>query len=474
MPSKKSRKASSKTSSNTDKNRTVEEWGEFPTVTLREKLSLFDLPTNGKKRTLQERLFEHFNPPAPKQNNNIQLSDILTQVQAMRADIDLLKSKNTQSTINIPVSEQQQRQRVDFVQQEFRVPSSRHQQSTKSKQIQSPNSTITQQIQIDQPQQQTETVNVDELYSDEETQQQQSFFGFTQPTYQNINSTGMFMNSSTNNPYAPPGIKASILTKVKRNDYVDFDEILPPPPSINSNPELLGFQFDSNNNLLLKPANQTKAKIRDYPSWICAWNIYQQAVLHFHPDKHFELFSYFKILTNLARKHRFENVYLYDRSQRQTLAAQSTLPEISRTVNWKTVNEELYNNFLREAHLPSCYNCATFGHYASACPFKPKTTPKYSSPYTFIADRTFRNDSQTITSQSQIRQGNNQPQNRTGVSNQQDICQRFNHNNGACNKPPCRYLHICNKCFSPNHPGSKCTASTGASNTRTSFRPSTN
>ena len=186
---------------------------------------------------------------------------------------------------------------------------------------------------------QTESFDVEEGSQSDELeeiqQQQQPILGIPP---QLANTTGMPLNNI--NPYAPPGIRTAILAKVKRNEYVDFDELLPPPPPINNDPDLLGFQLDPNNNLLLKP-NQVKAKIRDYPSWICAWNIYQQAVLHFHPSKHFDLFSYFKILTNLERKHRFESVYLYDKSQRQTLAAQHTLPKISRTASWNIVNEEL-------------------------------------------------------------------------------------------------------------------------------------
>ena len=140
------------------------------------------------------------------------------------------------------------------------------------------------------------------------------------------------------NPYTPPALKTSILTKIKKDEYVDFDDLLPTPPSLNSSPdELLGFQLDASNNLLVKP-NTPKAKIRDYPAWICAWNIYYQAMLYHDPSLHFKLFSYFKNFCNLARKHQFESCYAYDKAQRQTIAAQANLPLSQKTAHWTTIN----------------------------------------------------------------------------------------------------------------------------------------
>eukprot|EP00111_Clytia_hemisphaerica_P023510 TCONS_00069282-protein len=188
----------------------------------------------------------------------------------------------------------------------------------------------------------------------------------------------------------PPG------TKIRKSEYIDFDDILPPPPSTNNSTELLGFQLDANNNLLLKP-NQTKAKIRDYPSWICAWNLYYQATLHYQPEMHFKLFSYFKIMATLARKHRFDCVYLYDKSQRQTLAAQHALPTDLCTASWTNINEELFNTYLRDKLLPSCFHFSSFGHFASSCPYKPNTRATMKqNPYVYVADKTFRNDNNAL------------------------------------------------------------------------------
>ena len=458
-----------------DRHRSFEDWGSLAVETLRLKLDQYNLVSTGKKATLQTRLYKHFHPNEPQQQHDnstpSDLTDLITQIQLLRSEVNDIRENNhryheqttssSQHQLN-PDPEGEEEGETREIPRE--IPPTFVRRNTEPKQRNSCNRNITP---LSLPQDQ------------DDDQTNHSVLGFCDNTNTLNNSTGMI--NSFQNPYAPPALKASVLTKIKKAEYVDFDNILPPPPNINNNSgELLGFHFDSDNNLLLKP-NQIKAKIRDFLSWICAWNIFYQTTLHFFPQLHFELFSYLKIMCNFARKHKFTSFYAYDKSQRQTIAAQHNLPKHQKTTSWTAINEELFNNFLRDSHLPSCYHCATFGHYATACPYKSNTRNNYNryhsnnSPYTYIADHnntpSFRNDSPHQLN----RQTNNTTTNRqqtystaSNQNNEPEICHRFNHNNGACNKPPCRNLHICNKCLQPGHPGSRCTNST-----RTSFRPST-
>ena len=442
-----------------DKHKTLNDWGKLTADKLRAKLESLKLDQSGRKMELQKRLYEHFNMTTPNEGNNPVLADILTEFRQLKDEFQALKQgkskRNDQQTQrgqhtgddseNIDPVEIIDQDLVQITQKHHNGVANTH---NKNKNIGSQNTEALGNEFVEHP-----------------------VFGFTAGS---TNDQGMFyVNNSTNhNPYTPPAMKANTLSKINKQEYVDFDDILPPPPSFNNSSDLLGFQLDSNNNLLLKP-NQVKAKIRDYPSWICAWNSFYQASLHYHPDTHYYLFSHFKIISNLARKHKFENVYLYDKSQRQILAAQRTISPELRSVKWDRINEELFQNFLRDSHMPACYHCSTYGHYASSCPYKPyRQGNKYQNPYSYVSDQTFRNDPQQQQQpQPSQRPASSQPSPQSIPTTPTDICTRFNRT-GICSKPPCPFKHICNKCFSPNHTGFRCTAAPRANSTRTSFRPS--
>uniref|UniRef100_A0A7M5XI05 CCHC-type domain-containing protein n=1 Tax=Clytia hemisphaerica TaxID=252671 RepID=A0A7M5XI05_9CNID len=353
MPTKKSN-----ANEHTDRDHSIADWGKSSITGLRNKLKELQLSHVGKKIELQTRLFEHFNPPTD--TTNIQLSDVLEEFRSMRTELDTLKNnihnnnninKTTQNNL---ITSVESPTHVNFETGQSRDPITPNQNNPTLTQQKNRNKNSAILITNDEQ---------DEPYIEE----QQNVFGFDlQQSLSQQPTQGTFNYS---NPYSPPGLKTTTLNKIKKHEYVDFDDILPPPPSTNCSNELLGFQLDDNNNLYLKP-NQTKSKIRDYPSWICAWNTYCQAYLHYHPDMHFKLFSYFKNIATIARKHKFESVYLYDKALRHTLAAQHSLPTDLRTASWCKTNDELFNIYLRETLLPSCYHCHSFGHYVSSCPYK--------------------------------------------------------------------------------------------------------
>ena len=441
-----------------DRDRSVADWGKLSVTDLRNKLKELELSHDGKKIELQKRIFEYFNPPATE-TTNIQLSDVLKEFRSLKTVVDTLNknisNNNTNSTTQNTSVEVESPTHVNFENGLIRDPITPNQNNP---------------IIITQQKNKNKTTILSDEQEDEPNIDQQNVFGFA--LRENLSqqpNQGMFDSTTASNPYSPPGLKTATLNKIKKHEYVDFDDILPPPPSTNCSNELLGFQLDDNNNRFLKP-NQTKSKIRDYPSWVCAWNTYCQAYLHYHPDMHFNLFSYFKNIATIARKHKFESVYLYDKAFRHTLAAQHSLPPELCTVSWCKTNDELFNVYLRETLLPSCYHCSSFGHYASSCPYKtnPRSSTRYNNPYSYVAEKQFRNDSQPQQS-TFARNGNSNTRPLSNTTN--DICARYNQL-GFCNKPPCQYRHICNKCYTTGHPGSKCFSA--SSSTRTSFRPTSN
>ena len=222
-----------------------------------------------------------------------------------------------------------------------------------------------------------------------------------------------------------------------------------------------GFSVEqSSGNLCLRKQEQ-KSIITDFNSWTGAWNIFYQATLHYHPKSHYKLFSYFKLITDLANKYKFPAVLTYDRVHRLHLAAQKDLPFNSQSISWSKLSDDLFNTFLREERLPQCYVCHRYGHFASACSLKPKKETFFRDPQ--VHQSNTANTANQSTSNN-INTMHSVTATATNPTNGKQQCFRFNRGL-PCSKPPCRFLHTCDKCHRPGHPSVYC-----AHTTTTSFR----
>ena len=120
----------------------------------------------------------------------------------------------------------------------------------------------------------------------------QRSFSSTIPTALQPELEGNFipnLNFNLPNQYTPPPIKSSLLKKINSYKYIDFDELLPRPPAITTD-SFFGLEMNNTTSSLLLKQNKPKSKIRDYPSWMLAWNMFYQAVLFYKPNMHFQLF----------------------------------------------------------------------------------------------------------------------------------------------------------------------------------------
>ena len=188
--------------------------------------------------------------------------------------------------------------------------------------------------------------------------------------------------------------------------------------------------------------------------------MYYQAMMCYYPHMHQPLFSYLKNFCTLVQKFKFDNCYLYDVAFRTQIASQSSMPNLTSSVSWDSINDDLFNIYLRDNYRPSCFHCQTYGQLANHCPYKPVnklshgTTqanprnnnfrPFQQNPYTYIANHSAATQ-QSATNSNQ----------HTSANNTSQPCNRFNRT-GFCRKPPCQNTHLCNKCFKPGHPGFKC------------------
>ena len=448
---------------NNDSKKSFVDWGKLSTEALKLKCNQYSLLATGRKSLLQQRLFKHFNtgstvPPPSSSANDTVISvsdpvstlniDVLNELQHLRSEIQHIKTSMQQPPTHDPIpSETQHEQHAShpiLPETQHTVSAAGHTNANANLSCEPYTGTLQTQAPV---------------YGFREVAPGQGM-SVNNPIITNDSSTVVF------NPYTLPPIKSSTLSKVQKHEYIDFDELIPPPPSINTD-QYFGLELDEFSSSLLLKKTKQKFQIRDFPSWMCAWNVFVQAYLHFHPTMQFDLFNYLKIFCTLIKKFKFENCYAYDKAQRTQLASQRIAPPHQQSISWQQQNEELFNLYLRDNYLPACFHCNTYGHFATSCPFK---TAKRS-----IDPRNLSNNFRPSSSQySYVSTGNNKfqpssqppmPQSSSSftVNNTDNhpYCQRFNRT-GFCNKPPCKFNHICNKCNKPGHPGIRCFSHTSS------------
>ena len=437
MPPIKSKRRNNSAFDN-DRDRTLIDWGKLAIDALRLKCNQYGITGTGRKVVLQERLYKHFHP-----------------------QIDLAENNNTQNIQNdnagngiIPANDQQ-------------IICTENNQLT--------NNNATEPTCTGQNNQ-----NTDILRAIQQLQNQVSSLTAAAASKQNEHTTDQIqsINTTGNDLIFPinPGVSYESNTDTTRRhvdvqnltneEFVEFRVILPPNITNQGN---LGFEIDPENSGSFKiKTQQNNNRIPDFKTWVTAWNHFYQTNLHFDINLHYKLFSYFKIITDFAKKFKFANVMAYDRAHRLQLASQHKLPKQQQTASWEKIDDEIFNMFLRDNYLPQCYHCSAFGHFANMCPTKQKTKSHLNNLTGSSDQHTTVTPTQNNFRPQQLPNETNYSPNNSTLPNQPDqprTCFRFNRAQ-PCSKPPCRFLHQCNKCSRPGHPSVKC-----PNTTDTMFRP---
>ena len=290
--------------------------------------------------------------------------------------------------------------------------------------------------------------------------------------------------AGNSNPFLPPSIKVSILKKIYRREFVDFEELLPGNQTSSALAKHEScISIDKRSHTLKFDKDKVKnEKVDSFSKWLLAWNSFLQAHLHYHPEDYYNLMTYQKLFCQLVNKYRFDACASYDRYFRLSMANQQTLSADLRSVSWVSICEEYRAMYLIDNPLPHCFTCKSKGHFAQNCPDKKTTqsdTPQNPTVTTvgshtnFRKSRTqsFQNSSGFQQQPQQVRfpQFHIQPQQQQQqqfqpVQQQQQQrpalvkpCYRYN-GSGQCAKPPCQFLHICSICFRDSHPAKDCYA----------------
>lgn len=522
-----------------DAGKTVVQWKKLNVETLRLKCNQYHLVASGKKPMLIERLVSHFaseksapkssvsmerrnldNAPSHENKNNNnkntspstasgtdfvvgnEVEDITTitetnsEVRALRSLVEAMQNSQQQQQLQQGLLEQkiaQQQQLLTQVQRPFSQPAiiSSQQQLSEATNLPLSSHVLQQQHNNNRG-----SVHLNPRFM------APSAVRSATPTFPLITTTGNHtaalttgnnnnfnidetigavmdkFNGSNKKSFTLPPIKRSILIKIEKREYVDFEDLLSiRKPSTGQNSRSGGayarefvmvsddLETDEDSSAPLRLRQRgARAVVRSLANWMFAWNRYMQASCYFFPESVHDRFCYQQIIVTLANRYKFEAVYGYDCEFRMAMAAESAEKPENRTVKWEVQAIHLTNMFLtNDTLLPECFECKEVGHYANMCPTsrKSKRNPlpqqfrnaplphvdaNISNNKTPPAYDAFRKPPTNFTGQ-----GYNSPRPQAPPR----PCARFNRG-VYCDTARCYEPHICSKCFREGHPSIQC------------------
>ena len=119
---------------------------------------------------------------------------------------------------------------------------------------------------------------------------------------------------------------------------------------------------------------------------------------------------------------------------------------------WGKINDQLYNNILKEETLPFCISCHSYGHRTINCPTRSQVnhsfrrSPAYAQPFT---------TSSTSSPASTAKPSITTPPATLSASSPNLTCRDFNCH--FCRHINCQFQHICsNQGCGGNHPSTQC------------------
>ena len=247
------------------------------------------------------------------------------------------------------------------------------------------------------------------------------------------------MHLGAQNDLNLPLLLETLRSNVSKREYIDFNDLFSdnmyPNPSFASSQNNFTLTVDPQDatTLAFVPSQRKKRRIDGLSSWLGAWNVFLRlrSTLSLYPQLAPDLPAYQDQVCKFSRKFKASVWLAYDLVL-QYMAAFNTL------MAWAKVNEQLYNDILKEETLPYAY---AYGHRTLACSMRAKCTQSFR-PYSTTSTTTCQ--SQTLTS-TLIQPKPTQP------PQQGAICRDFNRR--ACHRPNCQFRYICNK---PDCGGSQC------------------
>lgn len=252
-----------------------------------------------------------------------------------------------------------------------------------------------------------------------------------------------------------PPIPDKVRQRILRDEYVDFDTLLPESlyPARYGVSSAPAFTLRLSNDtsaedgdvVIVQPKPATKRSICDLTSWIEAWNLYAQVLVTAFLDRAPALLAYQTIICSASSGFPPRLWLHYDQRFRASAASDTTL-------HWDVRNNELWLECFTQAsaahgQAPSsrsarrpCTYCGSLYHYPDNCashPFRRRNSPPRSKTSLPASQTSLPATTAAFTPP----QSNNQPL--------PHPCRDFN--NGSCRRHTCRFRHICAKCNEQGH-----------------------
>ena len=221
---------------------------------------------------------------------------------------------------------------------------------------------------------------------------------------------------------ALPPIPATVISRIRSGKFVSFDLLLPHSSFVDKDEAVELIATPHNKGLYFSQKTKNKAKVVDFSSWSIAWSVFAVYYAVFFMDSAIQLLGYHNRASELAAQYTWPNFCTYDIQFRQKMANDRRI----RTLRWDRIDEDLRARHLRTTQV-LCTFCQNFGHHSVRCPERRSSSIHHSD---------------------QAKSGATRSRSRVNV------CFKFN-DLGSCNKPHCRYDHVCGRC-GKGHPVSHC------------------
>jgi len=247
-----------------------------------------------------------------------------------------------------------------------------------------------------------------------------------------------------------PPIPQKILQRIAKREYIDFadllsDNLYPHPSLATQNQYKLEVNPQDPSALAIVPSHHLKRRVEGIHSWLEAWNIYLQTVLHRFPLLTPDLLAYQDQICKFSRKFKASAWIMYDTAFRYMAASNPSLP-------WGKINDQLYNDILKEETLPFYISCHSYGHRTINCPTRSQANQSFRRAS--VPAPSFATCS-TSTQPSTPKPPANIPPATLSAPSPNFTCRDFNRR--FCRRVNCQFLLICsNPGCGGTHPSTQC------------------
>ena len=194
---------------------------------------------------------------------------------------------------------------------------------------------------------------------------------------------------------------------------------------------------------ILKPGDPRLSKNLTLGEFIVAFGKYKNIVCEVLPHRRTELDHYERDVVEMANN--FGGTRFYDYHKAFSAKAAALLHQRNIKVDWSIRDNGLFCSMFAGMKINVCGLCSSVNHASDFCPLMVNPNLKKSNTGNIGYNKTQTSSSATgYTKKVPTYQG-------------RQLCINFNER--SCQRPACKFLHLCFDCFSP-HPKSKCHSKT--------------